>query len=177
MLASSLLLAGCQQTKYEYPFQNPKLKLEKRVDNLLSLLTLEEKVGLMQNGSISIDRLDIPAYNWWNEACHGICYDDVTVFPQVIALGATFDAPQQYEIYSAVSDEARAVWNTTDHHQLGVTQPNGSIWHNGLSFWSTLGTRTGDPWRGPLPERRYGNPDRARNAGQRQEILQIALLR
>ncbi len=134
-LAASLLLAGCQQTKYEYPYQNPKLKLEKRVDNLLSLLTLEEKVGLMQNGSISIDRLDIPAYNWWNEACHGICYDDVTVFPQVIALGATFNAPQQYEIYTAVSDEARAVWNTTDHHQLGVTQPNGSIWHQGLSFW------------------------------------------
>jgi len=59
----------------------------------------------------------------------------VTVFPQVIALGATFDAPQQLEIYTAVSDEARAVWNTTDHHQLGVRQPNGSIWHQGLSFW------------------------------------------
>ena len=120
---------------YEYPFQDPKLSFDKRTDNLLSLLTPEEKIGLMMNGSISVDRLDIPAYNWWNEACHGICYDDVTVFPQVIALGATFDAPQQYEIYSAVSDEARAVWNTTEHHQLGVNQPNGSIWHNGLSFW------------------------------------------
>lgn len=120
---------------YDYPFQNPKLSFEKRAENLLSLLTPEEKIGLMMNGSISIDRLDIPAYNWWNEACHGICYDDVTVFPQVIALGATFDAPQQYEIYSAVSDEARAVWNTTNHHQLGVNQPNGSIWHQGLSFW------------------------------------------
>ena len=120
---------------YDYPFQNPKHSFEKRAENLLSLLTPEEKIGLMMNGSISIDRLDIPAYNWWNEACHGICYDDVTVFPQVIALGATFDAPQQYEIYSAVSDEARAVWNTTNHHQLGVNQPNGSIWHQGLSFW------------------------------------------
>ena len=133
LAAAILLLPGCK--KYEYPFQNPNLKVDKRVDNLLSLLTPEEKIGLMMNGSISVDRLDIPAYNWWNEACHGICYDDVTVFPQVIALGATFDAPQQYEIYTAVSDEARAVWNTTDHHQLGVTQPNGSIWHNGLSFW------------------------------------------
>ena len=72
MAATALLLAGCQSKNYEYPYQNPKLKLEKRVDNLLSLLTLEEKVGLMMNGSISIDRLDIPAYNWWNEACHGI---------------------------------------------------------------------------------------------------------
>ena len=135
LAAAALLIAGCQSQNYEYPYQNPKLKLEKRVDNLLSLLTLEEKVGLMQNGSISIDRLGIPAYNWWNEACHGICYDDVTVFPQVIALGATFDADQQLEIYTAVSDEARAVWNTTDHNQMGVTQTSGGIWHNGLSFW------------------------------------------
>jgi beta-glucosidase len=131
--ALALLAVGCKH--YDYPFQNPNLSVEKRADNLLSLLTPEEKIGLMMNGSVSVDRLDIPAYNWWNEACHGICYDDVTVFPQVIALGATFDAPQQLEIYTAVSDEARAVWNTTDHHQLGVTQPNGNIWHNGLSFW------------------------------------------
>jgi len=131
--AVMLLAVGCKH--YDYPFQNPNLSLDKRVDNLLSLLTPEEKIGLMMNGSISVDRLDIPAYNWWNEACHGICYDDVTVFPQVIALGATFDAPQQYEIYTAVSDEARAVWNTTDHHQMGVTEPNGNIWHNGLTFW------------------------------------------
>ena len=133
LLAAALIAGSCQ--RYEYPFQNPRLSVEKRVDNLLSLLTPEEKIGLMMNGSVSVDRLDIPAYNWWNEACHGICYDDVTVFPQVIALGATFDAEQQYEIYTAVSDEARAVWNTTDHHVLGVTEPNGSIWHQGLSFW------------------------------------------
>ncbi len=134
VLGGALLLSGCG-SKYEYPYQNPKLSVDRRVENLLSLLTPEEKIGLMMNGSVSVDRLDIPAYNWWNEACHGICYDDVTVFPQVIALGATFDDAQQYEIYTAVSDEARAVWNTTDHHELGVTRPNGSIWHQGLSFW------------------------------------------
>ena len=131
--ALMLLAVGCKH--YDYPFQNPNLSVEKRADNLLSLLTPQEKIGLMMNGSVSVDRLGIPAYNWWNEACHGICYDDVTVFPQVIALGATFDAPQQLEIYTAVSDEARAVWNTTDHNQMGVTEPNGNIWHNGLSFW------------------------------------------
>ena len=133
MLAAICLLAACQ--KYEYPFQNPRLSVDKRVDNLVSLLTPEEKIGLMMNGSVSVDRLGIPAYNWWNEACHGICYDDVTVFPQVIALGATFDSDQQLEIYTAVSDEARAVWNTTDHNVMGVTRPNGNIWHQGLSFW------------------------------------------
>lgn len=133
VVAAFLMTAGCRH--YDYPFQNPRLSVDERVENLLSLLTPQEKVGLMMNGSVSVDRLDIPAYNWWNEACHGICYDDVTVFPQVIALGATFNADQQYEIYAAVSDEARAVWNTTDHHVLGVTEPNGNIWHNGLSFW------------------------------------------
>jgi beta-glucosidase len=133
LLAAICLLGGCK--KYEYPFQNPNLSVDKRVDNLVSLLTPEEKIGLMMNGSVSVDRLGIPAYNWWNEACHGICYDDVTVFPQVIALGATFDSDQQLEIYTAVSDEARAVWNTTDHNVMGVTEPNGNIWHQGLSFW------------------------------------------
>ena len=98
LLLSSLLAVMIMPVSgqtYEYPFQDPKLSFDKRTDNLLSLLTPEEKIGLMMNGSISVDRLDIPAYNWWNEACHGICYDDVTVFPQVIALGATFNAPQQ----------------------------------------------------------------------------------
>ena len=70
--AACLLLASCNGNKYEYPFQNPKLSVEKRVENLISLLTPEEKVGLMMNGSISVDRLGIPAYNWWSEACHGI---------------------------------------------------------------------------------------------------------
>ncbi len=134
--AAVVLMASCSGSKdYEYPYLNPKLSIDKRVENLVSLLTPEEKIGLMMNGSISIERLDIPAYNWWNEACHGICYDDVTVFPQNIGLAATFDPAQQYEIYSAVSDEARAVWNTTDHHDLTRTTPNGNIWHQGLSFW------------------------------------------
>ncbi|HPB03597.1 MAG TPA: glycoside hydrolase family 3 C-terminal domain-containing protein [Bacteroidaceae bacterium] len=131
----SLTACGGGSSKYEYPFQNPKLKIEKRVDNLLSLLTPEEKVGLMMNGSISIDNLGIPAYNWWSEACHGICTNGATVFPQAIALAATWDDAQQYEVYTAVSDEARAHWNITDHNQFGKTRATGGAWHQGLSFW------------------------------------------
>ena len=131
-----LVLGSCNGNKgYEYPFQNPKLSVDKRVENLISLLTPEEKVGLMMNGSISVDRLGIPAYNWWSEACHGICRPGATVFPQSIGLAATFDEPQQLEIYTAVSDEARATWNTTDHHRFGVTEATGGIWNQGLSFW------------------------------------------
>lgn len=103
-MAAICLLTACNTQKYEYPFQNPKLSVDERVENLISLLTPEEKIGLMMNGSISIDRLGIPAYNWWSEACHGICADDATVFPQAIGLAATFDADQQFEIYTAVSD-------------------------------------------------------------------------
>lgn len=136
-MAAICLLTACNTQKYEYPFQNPKLSVDERVENLISLLTPEEKIGLMMNGSISIDRLGIPAYNWWSEACHGICADDATVFPQAIGLAATFDADQQFEIYTAVSDEARAQWNTTveAHSQFGKTKPDGSAWHKGLSFW------------------------------------------
>ena len=134
--AACLVLGSCSGNKgYEYPFQNPKLSVDKRVENLISLLTPEEKVGLMMNGSISVDRLGIPAYNWWSEACHGICRPGATVFPQSIGLAATFDEPQQLEIYTAVSDEARATWNTTDHHRFGVTEATGGIWNQGLSFW------------------------------------------
>ena len=135
-LATAALLVSCSGNKdYEYPFQNPKLSVDRRVDNLISLLTPEEKVGLMMNGSISVDRLGIPAYNWWSEACHGICANGATVFPQAIGLAATFDPDQQFEIYTAVSDEARAHWNITDHNQFGKTKATGGAWHQGLTFW------------------------------------------
>ena len=135
MAAAMLLASGSGNKGYDYHFQNPKLSVDKRVDNLISLLTPEEKVGLMMNGSISVDRLGIPAYNWWSEACHGICASDATVFPQAIGLAATFDPDQQFEIYTAVSDEARAHWNITDHNQFGKTQATGGAWHQGLTFW------------------------------------------
>ena len=134
---AAMCFASCKQTKevYEYPFQDPDLPVDERVDNLISLLTLEEKAGLLQSGSMSIDRLGIPAYNWWSEACHGITGDGVTVFPQSIALAATFDEPQQFEIFSAVSDEARAKWNTSEHNEFGKEKSTCEAWWHGLSFW------------------------------------------
>ena len=120
---------------YEYPFRDPSLSVEKRVDNLLSLLTVEEKAGLLQSGSMSVDRLGIPAYNWWSEACHGLTGNGVTVFPQSIGLAATFDEQQQVEVYKAVSDEARARWNTIDHNEFGKTKSTCDAWWHGLSYW------------------------------------------
>ena len=122
--------------QYQYPFQNPKLSYEERVENLISLLTPEEKVGLMMNKSASVDRLGIPSYNWWSEACHGVRQSDYTVYPQPIGMAAAFNAPLFYDVFSTVSDEARANWNRSDHNVFNV--PMGVIYYPGnpeLTFW------------------------------------------
>ena len=120
----------------KYPYQDTSLSYAERVENLISLLTPEEKVGLMMNKSVSIDRLGIPSYNWWSEACHGVRQDGYTVFPQPIGLAAAFNPSQVYEIFSTVSDEARANWNRSDHNIFNV--PMGVTYYPGnpeLSFW------------------------------------------
>ena len=119
-----------------YPFLNAQLPIEERVENLLSLLTPEEKVGLMMNKSVSVDRLGIPSYNWWSEACHGVRQGGYTVFPQPIGMAAAFNPQQIYDVFSAVSDEARANWNRSDHNVFGVQM--GAIYYPGnpeLTFW------------------------------------------
>ena len=132
-----LLCASCgpKQT-YDYPFWDPDLNIEDRIDNLMSLLTVEEKVGLMMNKNVSIDRLNIPSYNWWSEACHGVRQDGYTVYPQPIGMAAAFNPQQMYEVFSQVSDEARANWNRSNHDIFNV--PMGVTYYPGnpeLSFW------------------------------------------
>ena len=135
LLAGVMLCACGPKTKYEYPFQNPSLKPEKRIENLLSLLTPEEKIGLLMNKSISVDSLGIPAYNWWSEACHGVRADGYTVFPQTIGIAAAFDPKQVYDIYSAVSDEARANWNRSQREWNVDDQARYYPGNPELSFW------------------------------------------
>ena len=132
-----LLCTSCgpKQT-YEYPFWDPDLNIEDRIDNLMSLLTVEEKVGLMMNKNVSIDRLNIPSYNWWSEACHGVRQDGYTVYPQPIGMAAAFNPQQMYEVFSQVSDKARANWNRSNHDIFNV--PMGVTYYPGnpeLSFW------------------------------------------
>ncbi|MBO4658341.1 MAG: DUF1573 domain-containing protein, partial [Prevotella sp.] len=121
---------------HRYPYLDTRLSNEERVENLISLLTPEEKVGLMMNKSISIDRLGIPSYNWWSEACHGVRQGGYTVYPQPIGMAASFDAKLFYDVFSTVSDEARANWNRSDHNVFNV--PMGAIYYPGnpeLTFW------------------------------------------
>ncbi|MBQ4224329.1 MAG: hypothetical protein II674_10870, partial [Prevotella sp.] len=123
-------------TEGGYPYLDTRLSYEERVENLLSLLTPEEKVGLMMNKSVSIDRLGIPSYNWWSEACHGVRQGGYTVYPQPIGMAASFDPKLFYDVFSTVSDEARANWNRSDHNVFNV--PMGVTYYPGnpeLTFW------------------------------------------
>src|SRR5690606_14512796 len=117
-------------TKDSYPFRNPDLPVEERIDNLLGLLTLEEKVGLMMNSSKPVLRLGIPAYDWWNEALHGVARSGkATVFPQAIGMAATWDETNHLQTFEIISDEARAKYNE-------AARRNERGRYYGLSFWT-----------------------------------------
>ncbi|MEL6822382.1 MAG: glycoside hydrolase family 3 N-terminal domain-containing protein, partial [Calditrichota bacterium] len=104
--------------------------IEKRVEDLISRLTLEEKAAQMLMNAPAIPRLNIPAYDWWNEALHGVGRSGkATVFPQAIGMAASFDAELLEQIAAAVSTEARAKYN--------AAQAAGN--YNrfaGLTFWT-----------------------------------------
>ena len=120
----------------KYDWQNPNLPTEQRVENLLGMLRPEEKVGLMMNKSVSVDRLGIPSYNWWSEACHGVRQGGYTVYPQPIGMAAAFNAQLVHDVFSQVSDEARANWNRSNHNVFNV--PMGVTYYPGnpeLTFW------------------------------------------
>jgi len=104
---------------------------EERAKDLVSRLTLEEKIGLMLHNAAGVPRLGIPAYDYWSEALHGVAGNGrATVFPQAIALGATFDPALIRQIASAIGDEGRAKYHA-------ALQRNGETGHmQGLTFWS-----------------------------------------
>ena len=115
----------------QFPYQNYKLPVEQRVDDLLSRLTLEEKVQLMMNGSKPVKRLGIPQWDWWSEALHGVGRNGLsTVFPSCIGMACSFDDELINRIYDAVSDEARAKNTALRKQGLPVGR------YQGLSFWT-----------------------------------------
>ena len=138
-IALAMFVSIPVSAQYKYAWQNPNLPRAERVENLLGMLTPEEKVGLMMNKSVSIDRLGIPSYNWWSEACHGVRQGGYTVYPQPIGLAAAFNAQLVYDVFSQVSDEARANWNRTDHNDPKLFNvPQGVTYYPGnpeLTFW------------------------------------------
>jgi len=118
-----------QQTP-SYPFQNPSLPVEQRVDDLVHRMTLEEKALQMRHRAPAIPRLGIPAYDWWSEGLHGIARSGyATVFPQAIGLAATWDPALMHRVSSVIADEARA--KNVD----ALKHDNHSIFF-GLTIWS-----------------------------------------
>jgi beta-glucosidase len=111
-------------------FKNPRLPIEQRVADLVSRMTLEEKVSQMMNATPPIERLGIPQYDWWNEALHGVARSGTaTVFPQAIGLAATWDTKLIYDVADVISTEARA-----KHHEYARNHQYGR--YEGLTFWS-----------------------------------------
>ena len=130
LLTSLLTFVNISAQEPRFPFNDPELTTEQRIEDLLNRLTLEEKVGMMMNGSTGIERLGIPDYNWWNEALHGVARaGTATVFPQAIGMAATFDPEEHLRTFTVISDEARAKYNQAmreGRHQQ----------YYGLSFWT-----------------------------------------
>jgi beta-glucosidase len=112
------------------PYNNPNLSFDERVEDLVSRMTLEEKVSQMVYNSPAIERLCIPEYNWWNEALHGVARNGIaTVFPQSIGLAATWDTDLMFSVATVISDEARSKYNRAlSRNQRGIYQ--------GITLWS-----------------------------------------
>ena len=112
------------------PYQDATLSAGQRADDLLSRLTLDEKVSLMMNNSPAIERLGVPEFNWWNEALHGIGRNGVaTVFPITMAMAASWDDVLLHKVFTVVSDEARV--------KAQQAKRSGEIKrYQSLSFWT-----------------------------------------
>ncbi len=130
-LAVTLVLAAtapAQTQQLTPPYLDPTLSADQRADDLVSRMTLEEKASQVVHQAAAIPRLNVPAYNWWTEALHGVASGTATVFPEPIGLGATFDAPLIHDMAVVISTEARA-----KHHE---DIRHGNFTGVGLDFWA-----------------------------------------
>jgi beta-glucosidase len=129
-LLLTVTLAWSQQTA-QPAYKNTKLSFEERTRDLVSRMTLEEKISQLGHTSDAVARLGIPKYNWWNEGLHGVARAGIaTVFPQAIGLAATFDEDLIRTDATAISTEFRAKYNA------GRGPDGSSEWYKGLTVWS-----------------------------------------
>jgi beta-glucosidase len=111
-------------------YLDPSKSIDERARDLVSRMTPEEKVAQMRHDAPAIERLKVPAYNWWNECLHGVArYGKATVYPQAIGLAATFDDDLVFRIASAIGDEGRAIYHAA--RRRGI-----SAGYGGLTYWT-----------------------------------------
>jgi beta-glucosidase len=112
------------------PYMDPAIPVDKRVGDLIGRMTLDEKVQQMRDHAPAIPRLGVPKYDWWNEGLHGVAFSGyATEFPQVIGMGATWDAPLVHRMGETISTEARAKYNE-------AIRQNQREQFFGLTFWA-----------------------------------------
>ena len=138
VLLSLSLASSIGQTPGNAPYLDPNLPPERRAADLVSRMTLEEKVLQMQNSAPAIPRLGVPVYNWWNEALHGVATGRATVFPESIGLGATWDADLIHRVADAISTEARAKYYEAQRRPpVQEVAPGAAPGRTaGLTYWS-----------------------------------------
>ena len=129
-LTTILMLCTISAALSAQAYKDRSLPPEERAKDLVSRLTLEEKMSLSMNSSAAVPALGIKAYNWWSEALHGVARNGAaTVFPQPIGMAASFDEPLVYEVFTAVSDEARVKYNQAK--ETGQVRQ-----YQGVTFWT-----------------------------------------
>ena len=122
--------ASSHQPEGDLPYRNLALSFEARAADLVSRMTIDEKISQLMNDAAAIPRLGVPAYDWWNECLHGVARAGAaTVFPQAIGMAASFDTALMHDVASAISDEARA-----KHHEF--LRRGERARYQGLTFWS-----------------------------------------
>ncbi|MBV8629573.1 MAG: glycoside hydrolase family 3 C-terminal domain-containing protein [Silvibacterium sp.] len=135
LLAICLTRSASAQNKPDspqphFPWMDPSLPIDKRVDALIGRMTLEQKVSQMRDHSPAIPSLGVPKYDWWNEGLHGVAFAGyATNFPQVIGMSATWDTNLVHQMAEIISTEARAKYNQAmreDHREMFF----------GLTFWA-----------------------------------------
>lgn len=145
-IASLLTIILCSTALWaqNFPFQDTSLSVNERVEDLLSRLTLDEKISLMEHRNPAIPSLGLPAYSWWNEALHGVGRNGyATVWPTPVALAASFNTPMVFHIFSEVaieanvkyvearrSDTCTALREPTDYTGLTFFTPNINIFRD-----------------------------------------------
>lgn len=147
-LLCALMLGAVSATAQTPLYLNESASLDARVDDLLGRMTVEEKIDLLRATSPANERLGLAKYYHGNEALHGVIRPGrFTVFPQAIALAATWNPGLIFRISTAISDEARAKWNQLDQGRLQTAQ-----FSDVLTFWSPTVNMARDPRWGRTPE-------------------------